>query len=112
MATCKDCINSDKCPTALACSGNPICSMFKDKSRFIELPCKVGDTVYVIDIIDSEYDEFLIGPCIVNCIILFDDKIQIKCKETHNNILTFGKDVFLTQEDAEKALKEQGEIDR
>lgn len=25
------------------------CSHFKDKSRFVELPCKVGDTVYLVD---------------------------------------------------------------
>lgn len=25
------------------------CECFKDKSKYIELPCKVGDTVYVLD---------------------------------------------------------------
>ena len=42
--TCFECINCDKCPTGLACSANPICKMFKPKSRFVELPfdfCKI-----------------------------------------------------------------------
>ena len=52
--TCKDCIHYGLCET----KGNAevfvrgienICGYFKDKSKYIELPCKVGDTLYVID---------------------------------------------------------------
>ncbi len=56
--TCKDCVHYDVClssyirkeyPTEVGyCEENEICHLFKDKSKFIELPCKVGDTVYVI----------------------------------------------------------------
>ena len=46
--TCYDCINCDKCPTGLACSANPTCGMFKPKSRFVELPCEVGQTLYFL----------------------------------------------------------------
>lgn len=51
--TCKDCIHYDVCQ-ALEDNGqvskiHPIqCGCFKDKSRFVELPCKVGDRVYQI----------------------------------------------------------------
>lgn len=62
--TCKDCIHYEACKTTASyfgCSTNNShtfatyelrqeiekdCADFKDKSRFIELPCKVGDTVY------------------------------------------------------------------
>ena len=56
--TCKDCIHYDVCNSwdswndELYADGNSDkCrnySKFKDKSRIIELPCKVGDKVYVI----------------------------------------------------------------
>lgn len=49
--TCKDCIHYEVCKDladALEMEGC-ICNHyfhFKDKSRIIELPCNVGDTVY------------------------------------------------------------------
>lgn len=67
---CKDCIHYEACKDKFAglykiCVDEPekhlelnsnvenVCSHFKDKSRFIELPCKVGDTVYcVYDLMD------------------------------------------------------------
>ena len=49
--TCDNCIHYDVCE-ALEMNGiakvHPIqCGYFNDKSRYIELPCKVGDRVYV-----------------------------------------------------------------
>ena len=43
MATCKDCLHGDVCFTVL---NSMLCQHFKDRSRFVELPCKVGDRVY------------------------------------------------------------------
>ena len=64
--TCKDCYHYDVCNTilknALSCDVNDCsqeCQLFKDKSRIIELPCKVGDTIYVTD------TEYGIAKCIV-----------------------------------------------
>lgn len=59
MKTCKDCIHYDMCEYEYpyfvhkkeeqnADMGKE-CIQFKDKSRFVELPCKVGDTVYLVD---------------------------------------------------------------
>lgn len=51
MATCNDCIHNEACKSQVPrtfwdsetfCED---CKYFKDKSRFIELPCKVGDKV-------------------------------------------------------------------
>lgn len=54
MATCSDCIHEYVCENAF-CWIDPndsnkktTCFQFKPKSRFIELPCAVGDTVYQI----------------------------------------------------------------
>lgn len=60
--TCEDCIHYDVCYKKpdhfddLSVNGG--CKDFADKSRYIELPCKVGDTAY-IDLSDKGdyYDE-------------------------------------------------------
>lgn len=129
MSTCKDCVHYDVC----AYWGNildPIhggvkCDDFKDKSRFVELPCKVGDTVYVLDDIvdldkckDCEYyyaggmgdysacERTRYGFRYSKC-------IEIKAyKMTKGYILEylvrgdFGKTVFLTKAEAEAKLRE------
>lgn len=57
MATCKDCIHYEACQAVLDAAGffsddieeilNEIkCENYADKYRFVEPPCKVGDTVY------------------------------------------------------------------
>ena len=52
---CKECLHYDVCKDE---NGNTdyygityeeLCSDFKDKSKFIELPCNVGDTLYVYE---------------------------------------------------------------
>ncbi len=78
-----------------------------------KLPCKVGDTVY------AYCSEFGILQYTVDCIV-FDDKITYQCSsysepigdcpsecldEIEPDISDFGKIVFLTQAEAEEALK-------
>lgn len=46
--TCKDCVHFDICIAHIDNSEANRCLSFKDKSRFIELPCKVGDKVYFV----------------------------------------------------------------
>ena len=48
MATCKDCIHYDMCLQAQVIEKTHICKHFKDQSRFIEVPCKIGDTAWAI----------------------------------------------------------------
>lgn len=50
--TCQDCVHYEVCD-ALEKNGiskiyPSLCGYFKDKSKFIELPCEVGDNVYHI----------------------------------------------------------------
>lgn len=111
--TCKDCIHYDICTMAFASCDMAYeeCEHFKEKSRFIELPCKVGELVYCIH-------ENKVLPCIV--INFYIDFIGIMCdlKISTNNcspnsctstniIIQFTKcNIFLTKEEAEAKLKE------
>ena len=55
MATCNDCIHNEVCYLLENYGADPTetgveydCYKFKFRSSFMELPCKLGDTVYII----------------------------------------------------------------
>lgn len=65
--TCKDCYHYKVCSKndkttdyygkEFACGNvDDLCKYFKEKSRIIELPCKVGETVHYITYHKNEYD--------------------------------------------------------
>lgn len=130
---CKDCLFYDFC---IDCNdfderGNPIkynrceweeCECFKDKSRFVELPCKVGDTVYLVDRTrDGRLGSiYRVIECIVEKIVLrystfqkrtvmethleYEENDYIVCtfeKIVHES--SFGYTVFTNEQDAETA---------
>lgn len=68
--------------------------VLKHQERLIELPCKVGQPLFTYSHIRGCIKEF-IAP----------DKTWI-----FENMMLFGKEVFLTREEAVKALKEQEEV--
>ena len=99
--------------------GSPICDHFKDRSRFVELPCKVGDSVFTIDKKEKIQECIVIN---VNCktqmtldkklwidfIIVtepVDDSIPFPMIFTYS--ITKNQILFLTKESAEQALKER-----
>ncbi len=121
--TCKDCIHYDMCKRidyimdfrnmSLEEAVQAMCRNFKDKSKYIELPCKVEDEVYVIkNNVISTKD------------VVYHKKICSRIEEQNEeywhcvdknrisiNTITFypedvGKTVFLTKEEAEQRLKE------
>lgn len=101
MASCKDCMHEKVCDYYagdLNEEGAEKCVCFKDRTRFVELPCKVGDTVYQTD-----------------GIRIYENKIERIIFAT-NNIgfveTSIGKSIFLTREEAEKALKERENNDK
>lgn len=55
MAKCKDCLHFEACKYMYKAAFDQqwfpfgTCDRFSDSSRIVELPCKVGDTVYRID---------------------------------------------------------------
>lgn len=123
--TCKDCIHYDMCsgftPTDLDsdvfdyCREGRTdeipdieerCSSFKDRNRFIELPCKVGDTVYEL-VNWCDYTDCHFEGC-AGCSHC-NEKGIVERKFNHSHLGQIGKTVFLSREDAEKALAERSE---
>ena len=80
-----------------------------EQGTLIELPCKVGDIVYGL----SCYRQFgsLSGKIFKGKVIAFyiERGLYLRIEAEHDNgnfYLEYGKEVFLTREEAEKRLKE------
>lgn len=116
--TCKDCAHYDIClfhideETEMTVNE---CDQFKDKTRFVELPCKVGDTVYRIIHSKDKYRHYTnkleIADWwqIVEIGIYQDDICFIDDSDNEFTIDDIGKTVFLTREEVEKALERSKE---
>jgi hypothetical protein len=74
----------------------------EEQGLLIKLPCKVGDTVYYLDLNCMEIHEMRIQGMSINynslLILHLGDWVAVSVKD-------FGKSVFLTREAAEDALK-------
>lgn len=100
MPTCKDCLHAEICPWY--CDG-VVCEHFKDRSKFVELPFKTGDRIYVVDIrLEKIIERIITEIRITDC-----DTIYAKCYGFSYPSYSFGKTVFLTKEEAEQALAER-----
>ena len=108
MANCKECIHCAVCGfdddeieyTAL-------CSFFQDRSRFVELPCKVGDTIFCIIHILGETE---IVSSKVQRILFTEDDCRLIVQDNNYiglSVNDVGKTIFLNCEEAEQALKER-----
>lgn len=107
MATCKDCICYSGCSGILNDFGmrlNPareVCDRFEDSSRFVELPCKVGDTIYWNLLGKPVEDEIM-------SITIYKNVIRVSFgKGISFDIKDIGRMLFLSREEAEQALKER-----
>lgn len=116
---CKNCIKADVCKVLEdfykdTFYGRYIqgCDYFKDHNRFVELPCKVGDTVYVKtlfgDYAEAEVRDYSYFISCGFCVVVTSTKFD----KHHIPFSKFGKTVFLTREEAEQALKESENNDR
>ena len=109
MSTCKDCFHYEPCK-AMAYAWRKIegthypliaekCKIFKDRSKFIELPCKLGDKVFYFDTAGRIYEQtifqFIYGGTglKLDSGVMFDSEL-------------IGKRFFLSRKEAEQALKE------
>lgn len=119
---CEKCIHNEACDLNRRLSGNTNslmydddCGLFKDKERYIELPSKVGDTVYYLNtqyhmalhrntIYEAKVARIVITSLGVALVIHIRD--ESGCCEVPD-VKDFGKTVFLTREEAEKALAER-----
>ncbi len=141
--TCKDCFHYEACNDfafggGIEFSNADKCKHFKDKSLFIEMPCRVGNTVWLLtskckyagdkdepwnsckQYWDNVYDHKMWG-----CAGKDKNGERFWCKKRKmelyirplvweiillaNENLVLGKNLFLTKEAAEKALKEGAE---
>ena len=84
----------------------------KDEGLLLRLPCKAGDTVWYIDDDDDDYPLELL---VTKIEVEENDYLRYHAREKDNyGKIGFikddiGKSVFLTQEEAEQALKQKGE---
>ena len=86
--------------------GSPICDHFKDRSRFVELPCKVGDTVYRLKdgkVTKEQVVEFGISS---RGVVLYR---TLGYELGYSDY--FGNSLFFSKEEAEQALKERESSD-
>ncbi len=123
MATCKECVHVGVCryyTNELAkANGIPLkleeverllecddCENFKDRSRFVELPCVAGEYVYVIEPIFGKSIEHTISRRKIKSI---EPHAEIKFYGgwIHDCLSGFGRYIFSTYEEAEQALKER-----
>ena len=114
MATCEDCLHCDECviramPSAFENTKweKEPCDHFKDKSIYAKLPCAIGTEVYFIghpcggcEAYNEAWCEEFIDRC-RNC----KKTIVGKGEFDYELIPEFGISVFLSREDAERALK-------
>lgn len=131
---CKDCIHCDVCydiceenfdedDICRYCQSNTCpesnnCSFFKDKSLFIELPCKVGDKIYIFNRNQTKVQEMVLDKPDIRCHCVKEDDLcccMPVCRDVKNGICAYrfknnfnemGKTAFLTREEAEAKLKE------
>lgn len=114
--TCKDCIHYDVCTDFFSLqkrefaqdfNGSEVaCEHFKDKSRILELPCKVGDKVYHLQKVFNE--STLKTETIVKTRVIDFVATTSFLSESDGLIFgekDFGTTVFLTREEAEEALR-------
>lgn len=74
------------------------CRFFKDRNRFIEAPCKIGSTIYMI--VTKRPKISLPEFSFIKTSYMTEFNFFRVCRD-------FGKTIFLTREEAEAALAER-----
>lgn len=122
MASCKDCVHVEVCrfkDLSAPLSDSHIreseciekrCGDFQDRTRFVELPCKVGDTVYFI--LRSFDGKVRIKPEKVCYFTIDANELRIHTTAGYFTERDMNDGVFFTRERAEQALKERKENDK
>lgn len=118
--TCKDCVHYDVCHSRIAFMmdyddiNNTFindmekrCKHFKDKSKYIELPCKVGDEIwYIPGYVASPH--LLVGT--ITDIQISSNDYGVRIWQTPYNGYFMGRNFnvnwFTEREEAERKLKE------
>lgn len=111
--SCKDCLHYEMCD----CAGEyqypqGYCKLFKDKSEWVYLPCKIGDKIFMI-IESDKHDNFIDEGRVISisydsagCWIFARYNCGLKYYHKVRN-----SDYFFVKEEAEKALVERGKYE-
>ena len=118
MTKCENCYHSDVCVDynkTHSIDWEPDCKYIKDKSLIVELPCKIGDTVYILNhvfcaCVTPEVNYYEILEEKVGMICIEESEITMGSERLGWGVSDFGKTVFFTREDAKKALEAQNAV--
>lgn len=117
MSRCQDCVHYEVCSIRpiwrnVEQTEDDCCRHFKPKSRFVELPCAFGDVIYMLVTRKTHSFEYVFKDGKRNMIKQQNQHTFIK--DTYFTKLNFwkvlegwGKTVFPSKEEAEKALRER-----
>lgn len=101
--TCKDCLHYKMCNYGQI---GKLCADFSDKSEWVHLPCKVGDTIF--------FDTWRHGESIGvqphkvgKVVVIVSTTRKSGCVGADIPDWAFGKTVFLTREEAKKELEKR-----
>ncbi|MDY5886580.1 MAG: hypothetical protein SPJ44_09745 [Treponema sp.] len=115
MAKCDNCYHYEACLNSLSenkgLNNTEVfaCEHYKDKSLIAELPCRVGDVVYVLYTCDLPHE---IEEATINSINIRKESTQIVFSNNsaftvwENDWSVYKKYVFSSSEEAERALEE------
>lgn len=102
---CENCLYNKNCRFLLKHKTVDVneCTSFEDKSEWVRLPCKVGDVIYCFaPCFDADHRPRLK--------VIEREIIRLRTTLTVSGLISdinnIGKTVFLTREEAEKALKD------
>lgn len=112
--TCKDCLHYEVCNYHI-CEETEMtvteCPKFTDSSEWVYLPCKVGTVVYIPEIEVDKIERKLVTKIYRTTVDGYSVNARYIMYHTSkgNNFMDsmLGKTVFLTREEAEKALEEK-----
>lgn len=115
--TCENCLYNKNCQfllkhkTADEVDG---CTAFEDRSEWVHLPCKVSDFVYRTNLASKGVEMLKVEGFLCNlvswkvhCIPIVPTWIGNQKEHVYISFSSFGKTVFLTQEEAKRALEER-----
>ena len=93
----------------------------EDNGLLLRLPCKVGDTIYVLDR-DGQPRRMIMDKPDLRCHCSKEDNLcMVLCDRKNTGVCAYrfcndgsdiGKTVFLTREEAEKKLKEMEKVEK
>lgn len=113
MSKCSNCLSEKVCRYNdghnLYCKNDYVCPHFADRSEWVHLPCKVGTEVYIPEIEVDKIGRTLVTKIYRTTVDEYSVNARYIMYHTRkgNNFTDsmLGKTVFLTREEAEKALE-------